>query len=346
MKAIALTGIRKMELQQIPDPVIQNENEVMIRMNSVGICGSDVHYYSSGKIGEQQVVFPWIVGHEGAGVVESIGKSVTSVQPGDRIAIDPAMPCGNCDQCLAGRHHTCRNLKFLACPGQAAGCLSEFIILPESSCFPLSDRLTFDQAVISEPLAVGVYAVKKAANIKNSTIGVLGTGPIGLSVIMAAKVAGAANIYATDKLDNRLAIAKRAGADWTGNPLNQDIIKDIKKIEPQELDVIFECCGSQEAFDQALHLLKPGGKLMIIGIPQFDRFSFLVDLGRRKEVCLQNVRRQVDCVDSALDLIETGRTPVEIMITHHFNLSETQDAFELASNYSDGIIKGIVNISY
>jgi len=345
MKAMILTGLRQMELQQVPDPAIQKENEVLIRMTSVGICGSDVHYYNSGKIGEQLVEFPWIVGHEGAGVIESIGSAVTTVKPGDRIAIDPAMPCGTCDQCLVGRHHTCRNLNFLACPGQAPGCLSEYLVLPESCCFQLSEGLTNNQAVISEPLAVAVYAVKKADTVQQVKIGVLGVGPIGLSVTMAAKAAGAANIYATDKLDYRLDVARRAGACWSGNPTRQDIVKEITGLEPDELDVVFECCGQQEALDQAIHLLKPGGKLMIIGIPTFNRLSFQADLARRKEICLQNVRRQVDCVTPALDLIRTGKAPVEVMITHHFGLAETRDAFELVSNYSDGVIKAIIEIS-
>ena len=348
---MVLTGIRRMEMKEVPDPVIQENNQVLIRMTTVGICGSDVHYYTSGKIGEQTVEFPWIVGHEGAGVVEKVGPAVTMVKPGDRIAIDPAMPCGSCDQCLSGRHHTCRNLNFLACPGQVPGCLSEFLVLPESCCFPIADPMTLNQAAISEPLAVGVYAVKKAANlsetaiIKEARIGVLGTGPIGLSVILAARAAETKNIYATDKLDYRLEAARQAGAGWIGNPTRQDIVKEIKLLEPNELDVVFECCGEQEALDQGIDLLKPGGKLMIIGIPSFDRFSFRADQVRRKEICLQNVRRQVDCVKPTLELIETGQTPVEFMVTHHFGFSETMDAFEMVADYKDGVIKAIVDIT-
>ncbi len=162
MKAMMLTGIREMEMREVPTPSIINDNDVLIRMKTLGVCGSDIHYYVSGKIGSQVVQYPFTVGHEGAGEVEAVGKAVTRVKPGDRIAIEPAMPCWECDQCKAGRPHTCRKLRFLGCPGQAEGSLSEFIVMPETSCIPIPDSMSYDQAAISEPLAIGVYAVKQS----------------------------------------------------------------------------------------------------------------------------------------------------------------------------------------
>jgi len=161
MKAMMLTGIRKMEMKDIPEPMIVNPIDVKIKMSVLGICGSDIHYYTKGQIGTQKVDYPFTVGHEGAGTVVETGPSVKRVKPGDRIAIEPAMPCWECDQCLAGRHHTCRKLKFLGCPGQAEGCLMEYIIMPEKSCFLLDNKLTPDHGSISEPMAIGVYSVKK-----------------------------------------------------------------------------------------------------------------------------------------------------------------------------------------
>ncbi|MFN8207707.1 MAG: alcohol dehydrogenase catalytic domain-containing protein [Bacteroidales bacterium] len=183
MKALLLQGIRQMVVGELPEPQIINSGDVKIKMTVVGVCGSDIHYYVNGKIGSQVVKYPFPVGHEGAGVVVETGAAVTRVQVGDRIAIEPAMPCRECDQCKAGRHHTCRKLRFLGCPGQANGCLTEFIVMPESSCFPLSENLSFDQAAISEPLAIGVYAVKKSIPMTGMKIGILGFGPIGMSVI-------------------------------------------------------------------------------------------------------------------------------------------------------------------
>src|SRR5664280_3854675 len=201
MKAMMLTGIRKMEMKDIPEPQIINPNDVKIKMSVLGICGSDIHYYTQGQIGSQKVQYPFTVGHEGAGVVVETGESVTRVKTGDHIAIDPAMPCWECDQCLSGRHHTCRKLRFLGCPGQAEGCLMEYIVLPEESCFPLTGKLTPDNGSISEPLAIGVYAVKKAGNIKGLNIGIFGYGPIGMSTMLAAKIKDVEHIYVTDLID-------------------------------------------------------------------------------------------------------------------------------------------------
>lgn len=171
---MVLTGIRQMEMQEIPTPQITSENEVLIKMKVVGVCGSDVHYYSLGKIGSQIVQYPYPVGHEGAGEVVQVGTAVTKVKPGDRIAIEPAMPCWECDQCKAGRPHTCRKLRFLGCPGQADGILSEYIVIPEESCFPISDSTSYTEAAIIEPLAIGVYAANQSIPMKRASIGILG----------------------------------------------------------------------------------------------------------------------------------------------------------------------------
>jgi len=345
MKAMVLTGIRQMEMRQVPDPVIRQETDVLIRMTTVGVCGSDVHYYLTGRIGSQVVQYPFAVGHEGAGIVEKIGPGVTRVKPGDRIAIEPAMPCWQCDQCKVGRHHTCRKLRFLGCPGQAEGCLSEYLVMPQESCFPIREKMTLTQAAISEPQAIGVYCVKQSIPMKGAKVGILGSGPIGLCVLLAAKAQGATAIYITDKIDKRLAVAKKAGAVWTGNPTQQDIVKDITQKEPAQLDAVFECCGEQEAMDQAIELLKPGGKLMLVGIPTVDRVSFSIDKLRRKEICIQNVRRQVDCVQQALDMIDNGSINVDTLATHYFKFEQTQDAFDLVADYRDGVVKAIIDFT-
>ena len=343
MKAMVLTGIRAMEMQNLPMPEIQNDNEVLIKMKVVGICGSDVHYYSLGKIGSQIVTYPFPVGHEGAGEVIRVGNSVTRVKPGDRIAIEPAMPCGECDQCQDNRPHTCRKLRFLGCPGQADGCLSEYIVLPETSCFRIAETMTYTEAAISEPLAIGVYAVNQSIPVKGATVGIFGFGPIGMSVILPAIAKGAGKIYVTDLIEERLTIAKECGATWTGNAAKGDIVEQIIKEEPLLLDVIFECCGKQEAMDQAIELLKPGGKLMIIGIPEFDRWSFSVDKMRHKEICIQSVRRQNHSVEEALELMETNAVNVGKMATHRFPFDRTKEGFDLVTGYKDGVMKAIID---
>ncbi len=343
MKAVALTGIRQMEVLELPMPEIASDKEVLIKMKVVGVCGSDVHYYTKGRIGSQIVQYPFPVGHEGAGEVVEVGSAVTRVKPGDRIAIEPAMPCGECDQCKVGRPHTCRKLRFLGCPGQADGCLAEYIVMPEHSCFPIADNLTYTDAAISEPMAIGLYAVNQSIPMKDATIGILGFGPIGMSVLLAAKAKGAGKIYVTDLVDERLKIAKLCDATWVGNANCEDIVGQVVGKEPLLLDVVFECCGKQEAINQAVELLKPGGKLMIIGIPEFDSWSFPVDPMRHKEICVQNVRRQNNTLDETLEMMGDGRIDVSEMPTHRFPLSKTKEAFDLVTDYRDGVMKAMID---
>ena len=152
-------------------------------------------------------------------------------------------------------------------------------------------------------MAIGVYAVKKSGGVKGHNIGIFGFGPIGMSVMLAAKAQGVDNIYATDIIDERLSIAEKEGATLTGNPLKENIVSKIMRDGTFGLDLAFECCGKQEAFDQAIELLKPGGKLIVVGIPEFERWSMNVETTRRREISLQFIRRQVDCVDDALEMM-------------------------------------------
>ncbi|MFN8239212.1 MAG: alcohol dehydrogenase catalytic domain-containing protein [Bacteroidales bacterium] len=345
MKAMMLTGIRKMEMMEVADPVIVNPGDVLIRMSVVGVCGSDIHYYTQGKIGSQVVVYPFAVGHEGAGVVEAVGPGVGRVKPGDLIAVEPAMPCWECDQCLEGRHHTCRNLKFLGCPGQAEGCLSEYIVMPEESCFPLPSNLGADHGAISEPLAIGVYSVARSLDLKGKKVGILGYGPIGMSVMLAAKAVGASEFHVSDKIDARLDIARREGARKIFNPDKVDVVAGVLAECELGLDVVFECCGQQDAFDTAVDLLKPGGKLVVVGIPAFDEWRMNVEKTRRKEINIQFIRRQVDCVTPSIEMMADGRIDVSNMVTHRFSFGDTARAFDLVAGYHDGVMKAMIDFS-
>ncbi|MCD6201254.1 MAG: alcohol dehydrogenase catalytic domain-containing protein [Bacteroidales bacterium] len=343
MRSFQLTGLRQMEMKEVPEPEMRSPHDVLICMKAVGVCGSDIHYYLTGHIGNQVVNYPFTVGHEGAGLVEAVGPQVTRVKPGDKVAIDPAMPCGVCDQCRAGRSHTCRNMKFLGTPGQAAGCLSEYVVMPESSLFPLKPDSSYEGGAFSEPLSIGVYAVRLSKGVKGKRIAILGSGPIGMSVLLSSLAYGAETVYMTDKIDERLALAEKSGAAWTGNPDRENVVQEILQQEPVGMDLVFECCGQQEAVNQAVQLLKPGGKMMIIGIPEFDEWHFPVDDFRHKEIAVQNVRRQLNSVQEALDLIESGRVNIAPLITHRYSFEETREAYELVAGYRDGVMKAMIH---
>lgn len=343
MKAMMLTGIRQMEMFEIPEPSINGPKDVLIKMSVVGVCGSDIHYYTHGRIGSQIVEYPFTVGHEGAGVVAGTGSAVKRLKPGDKIAIEPAISCWQCDQCLSGRPHTCRKLKYLGCPGQVEGCLREYIVMPEESCYLLPENLTTDHGAISEPLSIGVYSVKQAYGVKGKKVGILGFGPIGMSVMLALKTMGTRSIYITDKIDERLSVAAAEGANLSLNTLKTDIVTGIMEKEPLGLDIVFECCGQQEALDQAVTLLKPGGKLIVVGIPEFDAWTLSAENTRRKEISLQFVRRQVGCVQPSIDMMGSGHIRIDKMITHRFPFSRTFEAFDLVGRYGEGVMKAMVD---
>ncbi|MEJ2616355.1 MAG: alcohol dehydrogenase catalytic domain-containing protein [Ignavibacteriaceae bacterium] len=343
MKKIALTGIKKLKLIESPKPRVFKKDDVLLQIDTVGVCGSDMHYYNEGKIGDQIINFPFAVGHECSAKVVEIGDSVSKVKVGDIVAVEPAVSCHQCSQCLNGREHTCLNLNFLGCPGQIEGCLSEFIIMPEQNCYPVPKNINTEEAALIEPLSIGYYAVQFLNNIKfKNSAAVLGAGPIGLSVMLFLKNMGIENILSTDKLDYRIQTAKTAGAKWVGNPDKEDITEITSKINPELFDVVFECCGKQEAIDQAVDILKPGGTLLIVGIPEEDRISFNISKIRRKEITIQNVRRQNNCVQPVIDLVSSRKLDPNFMITHRFPFEKTNEAFKLVADYEDNVIKALI----
>lgn len=219
----------------------------------------------------------------------------------------------------------------------------EYIVMPEESCFPLNGKLTPDHGSISEPLAIGVYSEKMSGGTRGLKIGIFGYGPIGMSVMLASKAQGVDNIYVTDMIDERLAIALKEGAVLTGNPHKEKVVGKIIHKEPLGLDLAFECCGKQEAFDQAIELLKPGGRLIVVGIPEFDRWTMNVESTRRREISIQFIRRQVDCVETALEMMKNGSITINNMVTHRFPFEKTKEAFDLVADYKDGVMKAMID---
>jgi len=345
MRTMVLTGIRKIEMIDRKQPEIKTPDDVLIKIKSVGVCGSDVHYFTEGKIGSQVVEFPFAVGHECSGIVVETGSSVTRVKPGDLVAIDPSIHCGTCDQCMSGRPHTCRNNRFLGCPGQIEGCLSDYIVMPEFTCFPLDSTFNETTGALIEPLTIGTYSVELAkTDFQDKTIGIFGAGPIGLSVLLVLKTQPTGRIFCYEPIEFRQKKAVQLGVDFVINPFAEVAFDTTEKQEPLLLDVVFECSGDQKAVDDATKVLKPGGKLVLVGIPPEAKYTFDMDLMRRKEIAIQNVRRQNHCMDKAIGLILNG-LPVDQMVTHHFSPEETQQAFDLVASYQDGVIKAMIDFS-
>jgi L-iditol 2-dehydrogenase len=342
MKAAALMGIRRVEIVDLPKPTIKNDNDALLKVAVVGVCGSDVHYYLSGRIGSKIVQYPYVVGHECSAMVEAVGKKVRHVRPGDTVAVEPAVSCHECPQCKMGRENTCCNLKFLGVHGELAGCLCEYIVMPEDCCLPTNGRLTHEQAALCEPFAIGVYTIQQSRLAKGGKIAIFGSGPIGLSCLVAAKRQDAGAIYMTDKVDYRVEFARKTGASWVGNPEKTDVVKDILNREPSGVDIACECAGKQETIDQAIEVLRPGGILMLVGIPESSRISFSIDLIRRKEITIINVRRQNCCTPRAIELVASGKAVIGSFVTHRFKLEQANEAFDIVANYRDGVVKAMI----
>lgn len=339
MKAAVLTGIGRVEVRDVPKPGIKAPDDVLLKTAVAGLCGSDLHYFIADRVGGEKVAYPAIVGHECSAVVETVGPAATRIKPGDRVAVEPAISCGTCDQCRSGRPHTCRNLGFLGHPGERNGCLAEYFVMPARNCFPLPEGMTMTEAMLAEPLSIALHAFHFWSGGKGQAMAVLGCGPIGLCVLMTARLNGVRDIYATDKVDERAAIALKTCAVWAGNPDGGDIVRDILDRQPLGLDAVFECCGDQAALDQAVELLKPGGTLVFVGVPLSERVYFPSGRIRRKEIRIQNVRRQNRCVEQALDLVGAGKLDLNFLATHTFEVKDAQKAFETAAYRRDGALK-------
>jgi L-iditol 2-dehydrogenase len=341
MKKIVLSDLRSLSIIEKPKPKISSDFDVLIRISSVGICGSDIHYFSTGRIGDQLVEYPHTLGHECTGVVEETGAKVSKIRVGDRIAIEPAVSCGTCDQCLCGRKHTCRNIKFLGNPNELEGAFQEYLILPEECCFKLPDTITLLDGVCIEPLTIALHAVGFNKGMEN--IAILGSGPIGICTFFALKhQLPDSNIFVTDKIDGRLSFIHARGASWTGNPLKVDVVAEILKENPGGIDTVFECCGQQEAITQAIDVLKPGGQLIVVGIPEEDNILIDVHKMRKKEISIHNVRRQNNRYHAAIEMLAKKQIDLNGFFSHQFYIGQIQKAFELVESYSDGVIKAVI----
>jgi L-iditol 2-dehydrogenase len=332
MQAAALTAPGTMSLVERPETERPSADKVLLKVEAVGVCGSDIHYYREGRIGGQVVEYPFVVGHEFSGIVQEVGASVTRVKNGDRVAVDPAVSCGTCDQCRGGRAHTCRNLRFLGCPGQMEGCLVERIVMPARCCFPVSPALGAAVTALIEPLSIAIHASRLAGNLQGARVSVHGAGPIGLCVVLACRAAGAGEIRVVEPIPERRKAALRLGATSADAPGSAT----------PEVAVTFECAGEQAAFDEALSALGPGGRMIMVGIPSMPRWGFDADLGRRREIALLNVRRQNECMEPAICLAEAHRENLDSLVTHRFPLARCGDAFELVAHRREGVLKALV----
>jgi len=343
MKAAVLTGLRKVAIVDRPEPS-PGEGEVLLRVTHVGICGSDVHYWAHGRIGDAVVPHPYVVGHEVSGTIEALGPGTgdSGLQPGMKVAVEPGIPCWECAACRAGMPHCCPNVRFFGTP-PVEGAFCEFVCTVPRCLVPLPDEITLEAASVIEPLGVGVHAVNISTLKPGMKAGVFGSGPVGLLTLQTARAGGAAPLYATDILPGRLEAARAMGAEKVINAEKQDAA-DIIAGETGGLDLAFEAAGDPGAVDDAVRALRHGGCLVIIGIPEPGPCGIDFHKARRKELSMLFSRRSNFETEQALRLLQKGLVTTDGIVTHRFPLHRLQEAFELVDSYEDGVIKAMIEV--
>lgn len=338
MRAARLYGPGDIRIVGVEMPVPRT-GEVLIRIKEVGICASDLHWYREGRIGDTVATEPLILGHEFAGVIEEVGPGVTDVKKNDRVAVEPAIPCYQCDLCADGDYNLCRNIRFCG-TAPTDGAFQEFLVWPSQLVVPIPDSMSMGEAAMLEPLAVGVYAVELAESLQDKRVGILGAGAIGLSIMQAAIVSGCTSVFVTDPIPERLEMASRLGASKTFDSNAPDMVDSMNKATSgRGLEVVFEAAGENEAVCKATELVRPKGLAVIGGIPVEDSMTITASTVRRKGLTLKLLRRSNNTLHKALRLVEEGKVDVASYITHRFPLDQIRQALEVAEARKDGAIR-------
>lgn len=336
----------RMEQTPIPTP---GDDEVLLKMDSVGICGSDVHYWTHGAIGHFVVKAPMVLGHEAAGIVEKCGRNVKHLKPGDRVAIEPGVPCRMCDYCKHGRYNLCPEMKFCATP-PINGNLCRWYTEAADFCFKLPDNVSLEEGALMEPLAVGVHACQRAGVALGKTVLICGAGPIGLVNLLTARAMGASEVVVTDISENRLEMAKKMGASATflvqrGTTSEENALSIAKHFcNGRQPDITIECSGAESSICTGILVTRSGGCLVLVGLGP-DKIQIPIVNAAVREVDIRGIFRYANCYPKAIEMVASGRVDVKPLITHRFQLEQTLQAFETAKTGAGNAIKVMIKCS-
>jgi L-iditol 2-dehydrogenase len=346
MIAARLHGPRDVRIEQLPEPPPPGPGEVKLRFVATGICGSDLHTYEYGAIGDARVTAPLVPGHECSAVVEECGRDANDalgkpLHPGTRVAVDPAIPCGECDMCLNGQHHLCRRLHFLGHPPDD-GSLRSHACLPARQCFPLADDMTDEQGALLEPLGVAIHAARLAAISAGESVAILGAGSIGLLILQVVRAAQPSFLLVADPLPWRKKLAAANGATLIRYDGAAGIAEVMELTHGRGVDVVIEAAWGGTAIDQAIAIARPGGRVVLVGIPGDDVLETKHSIARRKELSLLFSRRMNRTYPEAFRLVRDGRVSLDQLVSHRFPLERAAEAFALNHTYADNVVKIII----
>jgi L-iditol 2-dehydrogenase len=354
MRAARLHGIRDLRLEGLPRPT-PGPGEVLLEVASVGVCGSDVHYYLDGRIGSQVVTAPIIMGHEfsawvaelGAGACSERSRRVDGLEIGQLVAVEPAIHCGECESCQHGHPNLCPDVRFCGTP-PIDGVFAEYTVMPAENCFLLPPGLGPMEGAMLEPLGIAIHSVDLAHLKPGQTVAVLGAGPIGLLTAAVAKVSGVSTIYMTEPLAYRRQFALDYIADTALNPYEKDtdVVAEIMRLTGgRGVDVAFEAAGAPETPQQAAAVARPGGKVIVAGIPADDTMTMNASTVRHKGLTIKLVRRMKHTYPRAIRMVQTGMVDVKSLVTHTFPLERIAEAFEMVAAYDDGVLRAVIQVS-
>ena len=327
MQVVRLHGAGDLRLHDEPMPS-PGPGESLVRVTAVSICGSDIHWFAEGGIGDARIKQPLVLGHEFAGVIASGERS------GERVAVDPAIPCGVCEFCLEGNPNFCTSMRF-AGDGKFDGALREYVAWPTHCLFRLPESIGDAEGALLEALGVGIHAIDLGHLRPGMSVGIFGCGPIGLLMVQLARISGATHIIATDKLPHRLEAAKSFGATNVFQAEGgQETAEILAATHRRGVDVAFEVAGENDAVETAVAAAKPGARVVLVGIPADDRTTFTASTARRKGLTIKLVRRMKHTYPRAIALVEHGLVDVRSLVTHRFPLTEAKPAFVEAEKRS------------
>lgn len=344
MKAAVMNGIGKMGFEEREIPKIK-DNEVLVKLNYVGICGSDLHYYETGAIGDYVVEPPFVLGHEPGGVVVEAGKNVTHLKAGDRVALEPGKTCGHCEFCKTGRYNLCPDVVFFATP-PVDGVFQEYVAHEADLCFKLPDNVSTLEGALIEPLAVGFHAAMQGNAHAGQTAVVMGAGCIGLVSMMAVKAMGVSKVYVVDIMQKRLDKALELGADGVINGAEKDAVQEVMRLTDNKgCDLAIETAGTQITTVQTIHMTKKGSTIVLVGYSKSGEMTLPMSLALDKELTFKTVFRYRHIYPMAIEAVASGKVNLKGIVTDIFSLEEAQKAMDYSVNNKADVVKAVIKIA-
>ena len=340
MQAALLYGQGDMRMEYVPKPQATAE-EVLLKVRSVGVCGSDLHYYLEGGIGSAAVNSPLILGHEFAAEVVDERAALFGLRPGALVAVDPAKPCGHCEWCARGHANLCPYVVFSGSPPDNHGGLCEYVRYPREQLFTVPESFDADTTALLEPLGVAIHALDLAKLKPMDSVAILGAGTIGLLLLQVARHVGASDVYVIDPLAYRAEAAAKLGASAVATHYDEV----LEQTQGRGVDVVLEATNSPTGPAHAAEIARIGGKLVLVGIPEGDNFSLQASLVRRKGLTIKLSRRMGHVYPRAIAMVAKGFVDLPAIVSHRFPLTQTPEAFATQASYRDGVIKTMVYTS-